>query len=68
MSTMSTLGNDSGRKPSPAPTVCDHCGAPMRRGEVTPYPERDGELHLYECTACKLPTVHFVPRGPPPRR
>lgn len=68
MTAMSSLGNDSRRKPVPAPSVCDHCGAPMRRGEVTPYPEKDGDLHLYECTSCKLPTVHFVRRDPPPPR
>jgi hypothetical protein len=48
--------------PSPPPPQCDQCGAPMKLDRVVPHPEKPGELHVYECTGCALPTVRYVPR------
>jgi hypothetical protein len=43
------------------PSRCDQCGAPMRLARTEPHPEREGLLHVFECTRCKLPVVIFSP-------
>jgi hypothetical protein len=45
------------------PTVCDHCGAALKATEAVPHPEKGGSLQVYECTACKLPMVQYVPQS-----
>jgi hypothetical protein len=58
---MSPQSHSSGQRPT-APSVCDHCGGPMKLVRVVSHPEKDGDLHVYECSTCKLPVVQFVPR------
>lgn len=34
----------------------------MKLSRVVAHPEKDGDLHLFECTGCKLPVVRYEGR------
>lgn len=45
----------------PLTSRCDQCRAPMRLARTEPHPEKEGLLHVFECTQCKMPMVVFSP-------
>jgi hypothetical protein len=47
------------------PERCDHCNGSLKFVSARPHPERGGAFHMYECQACQLPMVAYVPSSEP---